>query len=161
MTTEPARLKTIKFFIAEKYFSEEYFKKWKNTGLLDGLNNSDSKLLAILFEILTQYKIKLKKAKDVFLPIARICLIRHNHLIIFASKYINYIEKRLEISDEEMTIEVLNDYKKENGKDFDINAKRVKFKQKLGIDPPENYIGMDCQVEFCLKLAKEVAALKL
>ena len=97
MSEETKNIKKVRQFLEDKKQEDKIIINWSHSGLLDGLEEDDKRILALLLEKIAQILL-VKRVNSVIdtiaFPIATRCYRKLNYIIKDAWEFIRYLEIR-------------------------------------------------------------------
>lgn len=143
--------------------SDGILLKWYSTGLLIGIDSSEQRILAKLYEDISQVALgmtfKNPNTDTLILPIAKYCYFQCNHYIKNIHKYCLYVDDNLHTR--QSPSDGISAYEKNTGKTYSREERVESARQRGNKDIPDDYLGIDIQAEVSLRIAHEVAAQKI
>lgn len=143
--------------------TDEILCKWKDTGMLYGVDSSHARILAKLYEDISQVALgitfKHPDTYNIILPIARSCYLSYNHYIRNIPKFCKYVDDNLFIR--KNLIDGIKAYEANTGEIYNREEKIESARQRGRTDLPDDYIGIDIQSEVAFRISYEVAEQKI
>lgn len=155
------KIKTIEEFVDDS--NEKILSHWTEFGFLGGINdNSDRLKMAQIFESIRKAILELEsqfkssRTVNVVFPIARYCFTKFGYVIKNTNKFCLFVDEYFSRPQMEIIQEALKHYRSGDGEKYNHEKAIQKYIDKVGGDPPTNYIGIDWEVEICLIIAEAV-----
>lgn len=156
-------LKVKQWLNIRKYASDEIVAKWRDTGLLDGVDLETKRILAKLFEDVSNM-IQLNNfgdnTKQVLYPIARVSYCKFGHYIRNIHDFCDYVD--ININTRCNRVEGIKAYEINTSKKYSQEEKINKaLSRRPDVPLPADYLGIDIQAELVYLIAREVAEKKI
>lgn len=150
-------MKTFREYLEEK--NHELYLKWRQTGMLEGLNRYVGTGLAVLFENLSKFMTSdnIRSENKCFVyPICRRVYTQRKDAIKDYQAFIRKVDAVLSQPKGILIAKAIEFYEKDTNKKYDLQTLRQKEFDRTGIEPSPDWVGIDYEAEVCAALSQEI-----